>query len=261
MGNILQTIILGLIQGLTEFLPISSSAHLIFIPNIFGWEQRGLAFDVATHLGTLSAVILYYRYELLKIAQDSIQFKLTNNSKLGLYIILATIPVGIAGILFEKVIDQYLRNNLVIAVSTMVFGIVLFLADYYNKKLSKHSELNIYNSLVIGLAQALALIPGSSRSGLTLSAGLLTKLDRLAAAKFSFLLSIPVIVIAGMLQVYKLFFHGLKINLLETSLGFVVAAISGYLCINVFLKLIQRVGLLPFVIYRIILGLTLLTLT
>lgn len=259
MENILQTIVLGLIQGLTEFLPISSSAHLIFIPNILGWEQRGLAFDVATHLGTLSAVLLYYRNELLKITKDSLQLRLTKNSKLGLYIILATIPVGIAGIIFEKTIDQYLRNNLTIAISTIIFGIVLFFADYYNKKLQRHNELNVNNSILIGIAQAIALIPGSSRSGLTLSAGLFVKLDRVNAAKFSFLLSIPVIIMAGSLQVYKLFFHGLNINFLETSIGFAVAAISGYLCINLFLKLIQRIGLLSFVIYRIILGTALLT--
>jgi undecaprenyl-diphosphatase len=257
--NILQVILLGLIQGLTEFLPISSSAHLIFIPNLFGWEQRGLAFDIATHLGTLTAVLFYYREDLLKIIKDSLQFKNSPYSKLGIYITLATIPVGLVGILCEGLIDKYLRSDVVIAISTIIFGIVLYLADKYNKKNQANAKLNIFNCLFVGLAQILALIPGASRSGVTLSAGLFAKLDRHTAAKFSFLLSIPVIGMAGGLQIYKLFFHGLTINLLEIVIGFSVAAISGYCCINVFLKLLQRIGLTPFVIYRIILGIMLLT--
>ena len=260
MINILQTICLGLIQGLTEFLPISSSAHLIFIPNLFGWQARGIAFDVATHLGTLTAVLFYYRQELFAIAQDTLRGKVTANSKLGVYLIISTIPVGLAGIIAEGFINKYLRTDLVIAISTLFFGIILFLADNYSKKDNLTTKLNVSNTIFIGLVQILALIPGASRSGVTLSAGLFSKLERATAAKFSFMLSIPVIIMAGLLQLYKIIFQGLSVNLLECGVGFVVAALSGYLCINLFLKLIQRSGLLPFVIYRIILGTTLLAL-
>jgi undecaprenyl-diphosphatase len=258
MTSIMQTIILGLIQGITEFLPVSSSAHLIFIPNLLGWSQRGIAFDVATHLGTLTAVLLYYRVQLWQITQDMLQAKNTPNSKLGLQLILATIPVGLAGIIFEKFIDQNLRTDHVIAISTIIFALILLLAQIYHNKHKPHTTPTMFESVFIGLAQILALIPGASRSGVTLSAGLFAKLDKANAAKFSFMLSIPVIAAAGMLQIYKIMFNNLAVNMPEIIIGFSVSAISGYFCIKVFISLLECVGLLPFIIYRILLGIALL---
>lgn len=244
--EISQAIILAIVQGLTEFLPVSSSAHLILFPKLLGWSDQGLAFDVAIHFGTLCAVLIYFRQQIKDI--------ICKEHKLGWSIVFGTIPVGITGLLGHDFIAHNLRATWVIAASTIVFGLVLGIAAFTAKQKRNEHNLTWSDVIFIGCAQALALIPGVSRSGITLSAGLFAGLTRTAAARFSFLLSIPVILLATGLESYKLVRHAAQVNWLNLSLGFTVAAITGYLCIDIFLRLIQRYGVMPFVIYRLVLG-------
>ncbi|MCJ8275093.1 MAG: undecaprenyl-diphosphate phosphatase, partial [Psychrosphaera sp.] len=196
----LEIVVLAIIQGLTEFLPISSSAHLILPSQLLGWTNQGLAFDVATHVGTLFAVLLYFRqdvYQLTTAWFESLRGKKSSNSNLAWCIILGTIPAGLAGLLLKDYIEIYTRNISVIATTTIIFGLLLGWADKYAKQTLIIEQITFKNALVIGLAQAMALIPGTSRSGITMTAGLMLGLDRQSAARFSFLLSIPIIVLAG----------------------------------------------------------------
>lgn len=254
----LHAIFLALLQGLTEFLPVSSSAHLILVPRLLGWEDQGLAFDVAVHVGTLSAVVLYFRRELAPMAQDWFQSlvtrKQTANSRLAWAVLWGTIPVGLAGLLFKGYIEINLRSELVIAAATIGFGLLLWWADVKGRGHRNEYSLRISDILIIGVAQALALIPGTSRSGATMTAGLMLGLSRQAAARFSFLLSIPVIVLAGGLLTLDLIQDPGLVDWRAMTIGVVTSAIMAYLCIHVFLKLLERIGMLPFVIYRLALG-------
>ena len=255
---------LALLQGLTEFLPISSSAHLILLPLIAGWQDQGLAFDVAVHVGTLSAVIYYFRHTLKKLSKDWAQSILTRkqstNSRLAWAILFATIPAGLAGLLLNDLVNNHLRSPLVIASTTLSFGLLLGWADWYGKSLRELKQITWQDVLYIGIAQALSLIPGTSRSGITMTAGLLLGLSRHATAQFSFLLSIPIITLAGGWVTVKLIKSAIIIDWLSLLSGAVFSAISAYLCIYFFMKLITRVGMWPFVIYRLILGVILLIL-
>lgn len=261
MENLYQVIILALVQGLTEFLPVSSSAHLILIPALFEWQDQGLAFDVAIHVGTLMAVLLYFRHELNLMARDLIadlgNKRVTKNSRLALAIIFGTIPVGIAGLMFNNYIATYMRSTIIIAITTIAFALLLGLASLIGKQKRDEYTLTWRDVLFIGCAQAIALIPGTSRSGITLTAGLFAGLNRTAAARYSFLLSIPVIILAGLLEGYKLFSAPIAPDYQALLVGFSVAAVSGYICIGLFLKLLDRFGVMPFVIYRLVLGITL----
>lgn len=254
----LHAIYLALLQGLTEFLPVSSSAHLILVPRLLGWEDQGLAFDVAVHVGTLSAVVLYFRRELVPMAQDWFQSlvtrKQTANSRLAWAVLWGTIPVGLAGLLFKGYIEINLRSELVIAAATIGFGLLLWWADVKGRGHRNEYSLRISDILIIGVAQALALIPGTSRSGATMTAGLMLGLSRQAAARFSFLLSIPVIILAGGLLMLDLVQDPGLVDWRAMTIGVVTSAIMAYLCIHVFLKLLERIGMLPFVIYRLALG-------
>ena len=257
----LHAIFLALLQGLTEFLPVSSSAHLILLPRLFGWEDQGLAFDVAVHVGTLSAVVLYFRGELVLMAQDWFQSLLTRkntaNSRLAWAVLWGTIPVGLAGLLLKGFIENNLRSELVIAAATIGFGLLLWWADAKGRGKRDEYSLRISDIFIIGVAQALALIPGTSRSGATMTAGLMLGLSRQAAARFSFLLSIPVIVLAGGLLTIDLIQQPGLVDWRALTIGAVTSAIAAYLCIHVFLKLLERIGMLPFVIYRMGLGVVL----
>jgi undecaprenyl-diphosphatase len=254
----LHAIYLALLQGLTEFLPVSSSAHLILLPRLLGWEDQGLAFDVAVHVGTLSAVVLYFRRELAPMARDWFQSLLTRkqtaNSRLAWAVLWGTIPVGLAGLLFKGYIEINLRSELVIAATTIGFGLLLWWADVKGRGHRNEYSLRISDIFIIGIAQALALIPGTSRSGATMTAGLMLGLSRQAAARFSFLLSIPVIVLAGGLLTLDLIQEPGLVDWRAMTIGVVTSAIMAYLCIHVFLKLLERIGMLPFVIYRLALG-------
>lgn len=259
-----QIVVLALVQGLTEFLPISSSAHLILVPVLSEWPDQGLAFDVVVHLGTLTAVMWYFRKDVMQLSVDwtrsCIQQQSVGESRLAWIVIIATIPVGAAGLLLHDVVDNVLRSPLVIAWATIGFGLLLGLADLVGKNknvLSEH-QLSWKNGMIIGFAQALALIPGTSRSGITMTAGLFAGLTRQGAARFSFLLSIPVILMAGSYKTLKLIQDGNGIDWLSIGLGYFLSAVSAYVCIHYFLKMLERIGMTPFVIYRVVQGVILL---
>jgi len=262
MQELYQVFILAIIQGLTEFLPVSSSAHLILIPKLMQWPDQGLAFDVAIHVGTLVAVITYFRKELKLMIIDWLGYlsgkKATANSRLAWAIGFGTIPVGLAGLLFNNYIANNMRATWIIAASTIAFGVLLAIASLVAKQKRDERHLNWKDVLIIGCAQAVALIPGTSRSGITLTAGLFSGLTRQAAARYSFLLSIPVIILAGGFEMFKLIKSETMIDYQALGFGFVVAMISGYACIGIFLKLLDRFGVMPFVIYRVTLGVILL---
>ena len=262
--DIFQTITLSLIQGLTEFLPISSSAHLVLLPKFFAWPDQGLAFDVVLHFGTLSAIIYYYRNSLLVMTHDfisSIQTrKIEGEALLAWGVLLGTIPVGLAGLIFQDSIELNLRTIEVIAFSTLFFGLLLGFSDWLNRFMGRNREI-IQGSdiLIIGCFQALALIPGTSRSGITITAALLIGLSRSLSVKFSFLLSIPVIAVAMILKTFDLANHVDSVDWSLLLLGFIISAITAYATIVFFIRIVERIGLLPFVIYRLLLGVLLLT--
>jgi undecaprenyl-diphosphatase len=256
--DLLHIIVLSLIQGITEFLPISSSGHLLLPKGLLGWPEQGLAFDVAVHVGTLTAVVIYFRKDISIIINDWTQSVLgrghTNNSRLAWYIVLGTIPAGLAGLLFDSLIETYLRTTLVIALTTIIFGLLLGYADRSaDQQRGQITDLTIKIVLIIGCAQALALIPGTSRSGITITAALLCGLNRDSAARFSFLLSIPVILLSGGFKTVQLLDLP-SVNWGDIFLGVVLSAISAFLCIHYFLKFINHIGMMPFVIYRMLLG-------
>lgn len=253
---------LACVQGLTEFLPISSSGHLALIPSVFGWEDQGLAFDVAVHVGTLVAVLVYFRKDIFLILRDWLKSlvggPVTEHSRLAWCIAFASIMVGLAGVLFESVVEHKLRNPIFIAAATIIFGVFLGLADCYGAKTRKIDSINWKDVLFIGAAQALALIPGTSRSGITISAGLMMGLDREASARFSFLLAIPVIIMAGIWQVRGVANEEGSVNWGLLLFATAVAALVAIVCIHFFLRYLQKFGLIPFAIYRVVLGVILL---
>lgn len=249
-------------QGLLEFLPISSSAHLILVPAVLGWQDQGLAFDVAVHVGTLLAVVIYFRRELASILRGwfkslATRREVTQNAVLGWGMIIGTVPVGVAGLLAKDWVETLLRSPLVIAAATIVFGGLLWLAQVLGSQRRGLDRLTWQDALVIGLFQAVALIPGTSRSGITLTGGLLLGLERAAAARFSFLLSIPVIFLAGGIKAMDLL-QAETADWYALALGIAVSGISAYGCIGWFLRFLERVGTLPFVLYRLVLGAVLL---
>jgi len=260
--DIIQIITLALVQGLTEFLPISSSAHLILVPVLTGWEDQGLAFDVAVHVGTLAAVVLYFRREIAVMTVawvGSLKGQgLTPDARLAWAVVFGTIPTGLAGLLLAGVIEAHLRSPLVIAATTIGFGLLLWWADASGRRQRNEHTLTWKDVLIIGAAQVLSLIPGTSRSGITMTAGLAMGLTRKAAARYSFLLSIPVTALAGGLETLKLIRLPGGADWNALFLGTITAALSAYLCIHFFLKLLERIGMLPFVIYRLVLGIGLL---
>jgi len=261
--EILQIVILALVQGLTEFLPISSSAHLILVPLLTDWPDQGLAFDVAVHAGTLTAVVLYFRKELARMLVEwfaSFKGGLTPDARLAWAVLIGTIPVGLAGLLFKDVIETQLRSPMVIAVATIVFGLLLWYADRTGKRGRDEYGLRLYDVLIIGMAQALALIPGTSRSGITITAALMLVLNRQAAARFSFLLSIPVIFLAGSLETMEYLSAASGEDAQPLLIGALISAVSAYACIHYFLKLLDRIGMMPFVAYRLVLGVILVAL-
>jgi undecaprenyl-diphosphatase len=253
-----QAVFLALLQGLTEFLPISSSAHLVIPSLVMGWPDQGLAFDVAVHVGTLSAVLLYYRNDLLCMADAWFRSlaggTATQDSRLVWYLAIATIPAGVVGLVAGDFIENNLRNLPVIATTTLVFGILLGFADRVAPKVGAGNPLTLSIAVLIGLAQAVAPVPGVSRSGATITAALLLGMSRQSAARFSFLLSIPIIASAGALKAWQLSATDTLVDWGLLGLGTVLSGITAYLCIAVFLRLLDRVGLMPFVYYRVALA-------
>ena len=252
------SVILAIVQGITEFLPISSSGHLILVPRFFGWEDQGLAFDAATHIGTLAAVLLYFREDLIKMAVAWVRSvthrELTPDGRLAWVVLFGTIPVGLVGLLFKDTIETAFRNPLLVAANLAVFGVLLWLADRYGRRERDERSVGWKDAVVIGCAQALALVPGTSRSGVTMTAALAMGLTRPAAARFSFLLSVPAVTMAGLMSVLDFVQAPDQANWGPTLLAVVVSAITGYLTIHYLLKFIARVGMLPFLIYRLVLA-------
>ncbi|MEE9552054.1 MAG: undecaprenyl-diphosphate phosphatase [Gammaproteobacteria bacterium] len=256
--DLLHLILLGLVQGLTEFLPISSSAHLILLPKIFAWKDQGLAYDVAAHLGSLFAVILYFNKDLKRMTIawiESLAGKPGNtDSVLMWYLIIATLPIAIFAYIFYNFVSTWLRDPLIIAITTIIFGLLLWWADASGKRLRNLGHVTLKDALWIGLAQVLSLVPGTSRSGITMTAGLMLGLDRTSAARFSFLLAVPTIILAGGYETYRLFMLDTGTDPAAFFIVFAVSAASAWLAIKLFLGLLERTGMLPYVIYRLLLG-------
>lgn len=255
-----QTVLLALVQGVTEFLPISSSAHLILVPVLTGWPDQGLAFDVAVHAGSLVAVIIYFRHELLRMTVaglGSFAGRWNADARLAWAVVIGTVPVVVAGLLGKSFIEDMLRGPLVIATTAVVFGLVLWWADVTGKQARSEDSIGWRDAVLVGLAQAVALIPGTSRSGITITAGLMLGLTREAAARFSFLLSIPTLLASNVLIGRDLVSTAETVDWGILAVGVVVAGISAYACIELFIRLLSRTGMLPYVIYRVVLGLLL----
>jgi undecaprenyl-diphosphatase len=261
---ILHAIVLAIIQGATEFIPVSSSAHLILVPYFLGWPDQGLAFDVAGHAGTMLAALLYFRRDVAELITGFFSGKLSRGAdfdprRLGWAVILATIPAGLAGLAFAKRIETQARNPLLIAGTSIGFGIVLWAADRIGRKWREIGDVGLVAALVVGCAQALALLPGTSRSGITITAALLLGFTRPAAARFSFLLVIPVSGLAALHEGWKLLKEGdPQAAAVPLVIAVLVSAIVGYLVIEWLLTWLRRQSLTPFVVYRILLGLLIL---
>lgn len=259
--NNLHAFVLGALQGLTEILPISSSAHLILIPKILGWPESGLTFDVALHLGSLLALSLYFWRDICDMAFNffgSISGKglHTSGSRLPWYIIIGTVPAAIIGKIFETPIEELFRQSpLLICTLLIIFGLLLAFADTTGAKRWKLDRMTLKAAILIGLAQCLALVPGVSRSGITITAALLIGFNRETSARFSFLLSLPIVFGAAILKVGHLFKTGIPAG--ETTpllIGVLSSAVFGYLSVALLLKLVQRYSLYPFVWYRLAAG-------
>jgi len=260
--TLLQIVVLSVIQGLTEFLPVSSSAHLILGSKAFGWPDQGLVFDVATHLGTLLAVFVYFRTELTGMAVACLRAPRDatdrEHRRMALYLALASVPALLAGGLLHGLVEGHLRDLRIIAWATLGFGLLLWVADAAGRRSRDLGRMTLGRALAIGLAQALALVPGTSRSGITITAGRFLGFTPEAAARFSFLLSIPVIGAAGSYGALRVATHDTDVQWSQFLLAMGLSAVAGWVCIAAFLALLRRVGLLPFVLYRLALGLTLL---
>jgi len=254
----LQVIVLAIVQGLTEFLPISSSGHLVLVPAFFGWTDQGLAFDVAVHFGSLIAVLLFFRKDIHGLLRGGVQVLGANvktiESRMALGIGLGTIPAAIAGLLFADWIATNLRSPMVIVYTLSGYAILMVLADRYGQKSREITSVRIKDAVLIGLAQALALVPGTSRSGITISAAMALGFERQDAARFSFLLAVPVILLATLYSLYGLLTLNIAVAWGQLAIGVLVSAIVAYLSIEFFMRFVSRIGLLPFAIYRLILA-------
>lgn len=250
---------LALIQGVTEFLPISSSGHLLLPKELLGWPDQGLAFDVAVHVGTLAAIVLYFRNSLWQMARDwSLQLvaraPATEDSRLAWLLILATVPAAVFGVVFDGFIGTHLRSTLVVALTTLIFGVALGWADWKGSRARTLADITWKAALLIGLAQAVALIPGTSRSGITITAALLLGFTRADSARFSFLMSIPIIALSGGYKALQLVVQQEPAPWLDLLIGAALAGVSAFVCVHYFMQYISRLGMLPFVVYRLILG-------
>ncbi|MBI5238567.1 MAG: undecaprenyl-diphosphate phosphatase [Deltaproteobacteria bacterium] len=256
-------VLLALIQGATEFLPISSTAHLILVPLITGWPDQGLSFDVALNTATWLAVLIYFRSDVAGLIRGFFKtfskggVKSNPEGRLAWMVLAATVPVGIAGVLAHDIVAHKLRSLHVIGWSSILWGIVLWFADRRPGK-NEVSGMSRPAAMFVGAAQAVALIPGTSRSGITMTAGLFTGLSRTASARFSFLLAIVVGALAGAKEGLDMLKAGGDTPWLAVAVGFAVAFVTAYIVIHYFMKLISRSSMAPFVVYRILLGAVLL---
>lgn len=262
MGT-LHAFLLAIVQGLTEFLPISSSAHLVLLPIIMQWQDQGLVMDIAVHLGSLLAVLFYFRHDLIKLSGgwfQSLGVVKGNSSagneegRLAWLLLTASIPIFIVALFVQAYLLAHIRSAVVIGIASIVFGLLLWHADKSGKQTRHNKDLTMRDALLVGVAQAFALIPGASRSGVTMTAGMWLGLTRVEAARFSFLLSIPTIFAASLYGAYKSMYQEVVINWGLTLAIIACSAIVAFLCIHWFIKFVSKIGMLPFVIYRIVLG-------
>ena len=257
----LHAVVLGVVQGATEFLPVSSSGHLILVPALLGWPDQGLAFDAAVHMGTVLALLIYFGGELGHLTRGVLAGHPAER-RLGVGVLLASIPAGVAGLAFQHVIETRLRSTTVVAWSTITWALVLWLADRRaaeGGRVHDVHEVGIGRAIAIGLAQAVALVPGTSRSGITISAGLFTGLDRSTAATFAFFLGLPITIAAGFLETLALArteLTGSDLGVLAIGVG--SSFIAGLAAIRFLVAYLRRRTLLVFVAYRIVLGVLLL---
>jgi undecaprenyl-diphosphatase len=261
----LQAVVLGIVQGLTEFLPISSTAHLRIVPAFLGWEDPGAAFTAVTQLGTMAAVLLYFRRDLWAILRGwlaglrSGDQRGTTEWRLGWYIVLGTIPIGLFGLIFKDQIESGARNLWLIGCTLIALGVVLWIAERVSRRDRGIDSLTLRDGMLIGLAQAAALVPGVSRSGATISAGLFLGLERAAAARYSFLLSVPAVVLSGLFELRDIG-EGGGAGALPTAIATLLAFVVGYTSIALLLRFLVTHTVTPFVIYRISLGVVVLAL-
>ncbi len=256
-----QILLLSFIQGVTEFLPISSSGHLVLIPALCGWKDQGLMMDVAAHMGTLGSVLFYFHKDVATLFKGTfslIKGQINENTKLLLNLIIATVPVVLLGVFFEKMVGEGLRSVIVIAWVGIIFGFILYYADKYGHLVETVADTNLKRAFVFGLSQCVALVNGVSRSGACLTAGRIMNYKRADAARFAFLMSIPTITAAGILKGYQLVKSGDLTMLNDASLMMVFSFIFGFCAIAFMMRWLQKSTLTLFVIYRILLGVFLL---
>jgi undecaprenyl-diphosphatase len=259
--NSLHAVVLGALQGFTEILPISSSAHLILVPWLFHWPESGLTFDVALHLGTFLALCLYFRRDILELILNFFNGFSRGNipspaTRLPFYILAGTIPAALIGKFLEGPIEDIFRKSpIFIALFLIIFGLILSFSDLVGTKRLKMDRITMGPAVLIGLAQCMALVPGVSRSGITITAALFLGFKREDAARFSFLLSLPIVAGAALLKLVELSRHGITAGETEILLmGIAVSAIAGYMSIAFLLKFVQNHSLSPFVLYRLLAG-------
>ena len=254
----LQIVVLAVVQGLTEFLPISSSGHLVLVPYLVAWTDQGLAFDVAVHFGSLVAVCAFFREDIMGLLRGGVQVLggdfSSPRSTMALAIGLGTIPAAAAGLLFASWIEVNLRDPAVIVFTLSGYGILMAAADRYCRRERAIGDVRIRDALIIGTAQALALVPGTSRSGVTITAGRLLGFERQDAARFSFLLSAPVILLATVYKGLELVLGADPVAWGSLALGALVSAVVAYASIEFFMRFVTRIGLMPFAIYRLLLA-------
>jgi len=263
--DVFQAIVLGIVQGLTEFLPISSTAHLRIVPAFLGWDDPGAAFTAVIQLGTMAAVLLYFRDDLWRIAiawlrslRDP-EIRRTTDARLGWYIVLGTIPIGLFGLAFKDQIESGARDLRLIGAALIVLGLVLLWSERVSRRDRELDDLNTRDGVLIGLAQAAALVPGVSRSGATITAGLFLNLNRAAAARYSFLLSVPAVVLSGLFELRKVGGEG-SAPALQTAVATLLAFVVGYASIALLLRFLVRHSTGVFVAYRVALGVLVLAL-
>lgn len=255
--TLFEAVVLAVLQGFTEFLPISSSGHLVLVPALLGWDDQGLAFDIAVHFGSLIAVVAYFRRDIVAMCASLgsvVRGRPNQDGRLALQLIAASAPLGLAGLLFADPIETHLRSPLIIAATTAIFGLTLLLSDRFGRRQTDEHRMAWRVALFVGVAQALALIPGTSRSGITMTAALAAGLTREAASRFAFLLAIPAIVMASGWQSLQLIGADEPFALPVLVTGTVVACVVAFATIALFMQVIGRIGMVWFAIYRFVLA-------
>ncbi len=250
--SLLEAIIYGILQGLGEFLPISSTAHITLAPWFFGWKDPGLAFDIALHLGTLAAVIIFFWKDWINLIKAGLTDVKSSEGKLFWYIVLACVPGGVLGLIFEEHIETTFRNPLLIGIMFIIMGVVIYAADKYSKSEIELMDIGLKRSFLIGVSQAVAMIPGVSRSGITMAAGRAMKIKREDAARFTFLLSTPFIFLSGVYKAKDLI--SIQVDALPFIVAILTSAVVGIFSIKFLLEYLRRKGFGIFAIYRIIFG-------